>query len=195
MWLILKWCMENNHAVLRDHASLLLGNLALIIKVMKCKSKVEYMNIPTLFSNTVHVAGHHSTFVHLWCVLNDGPGNLTWPDDDSCHQTSSLQCFAVLWKSVMAVLPQAGWTALQLDVAPASRETVQWGQRGLKDSSRRQVCLVPAGVCNLWPATSFLGLDKEMDLVRVWSSCQTHCQSFVGFIDQEILPILYGLLG
>lgn len=69
--------MENNHAVLRDHASLLLGNLALIIKVMKCKSKVEYMNIPTLFSNTVHVAGHHSTFVHLWCVLNDGPGNLT----------------------------------------------------------------------------------------------------------------------
>lgn len=46
----------------------------------------------------------------------------------------------------------------------------------------------------LWPPTSFLCLNKELDLVRVWSSCQTCCQSFVGYIDQEIIPVFYGQL-
>lgn len=52
------------------------------------------------------------------------------------------------------------------------------------------------GPCHLlWPPVSFLCLNKELDLVGVWSSLQTHSQSFVGYIDQEIIPILYGLLG
>lgn len=177
---------------LRDDASLLLGNLALITKVIKCKSKVKHMNIPILFSNAVHIAGHHAMFVYLWHVLSDGPGNLTWPVDDSCHQISSFQCFAVVWQSVMAVLPQTGWTELQLDMA-------QVGPKGdWRIAPGGQACLVPIGACHLlWPPVPFLCLDKKMDLVKVWSGCQTlsGCQSFVGFIDQEILPILYGLLG
>lgn len=46
-----------------------------------------------------------------------------------------------------------------------------------------------------WPPVLFLCLNKELGLVRVWFSLQTHGQSFAGYIDQEIIPILYGLLG
>lgn len=52
------------------------------------------------------------------------------------------------------------------------------------------------GPCHrLWPPVSFLCLIKELDLVRVWSSLRAHCRSFVGYIDWEIIPNLYGLLG
>lgn len=68
---------------------------------------------------------------------NDGLRNLTWPKDDSCHQTPSFQrsCrgLAVLL-SVTAVLPPIGRTTLQREVAPASLEFEQllprWGQSG-----------------------------------------------------------------
>jgi len=52
---------RNNQVILGDDASLLLGNLALISKVIKCKSKVKHMNSPTLFSSTAHMLliSHH----------------------------------------------------------------------------------------------------------------------------------------
>lgn len=38
----------NNQVILGDDASLLLGNSALISKVIKCMFKVRHVNIPTL---------------------------------------------------------------------------------------------------------------------------------------------------
>lgn len=52
----------------------LLGNLVLIRKVIKCKSKVKHINIPTLFSNPAHMLliRHHVHVPHcvsLWLAV------------------------------------------------------------------------------------------------------------------------------
>lgn len=102
--------------------------------------------------------------------------------------------------SALAVLPLRGWTALYWEVAPATLETEQllprWDQSGPGEELQETRGVFGTVGRNKWkwksplvPVTcsGHLCLNNELDLVRLWCSCQTCCQSSAGFIDQELI--------